>query len=83
MENNSKLYFGQEKNFKSSFILYFMSDDYACGGNRNKKKDKMREKKKNPYKAGGRFRTSTTIKETNNTSKKVTNIKKSKHNRKK
>ena len=29
---------------------------------RNKKKDKMREKKKNPYKRGGRYRTNKKIK---------------------
>ncbi len=59
-----------------------MSDDYACGGRRNKKKDKRREKKKNPYKTGGRFRASA-IKETENSSKDVTNVKKAKHGKKK
>lgn len=54
-----------------------MSDDYGFGGRRNKKKDKMREKKKNPYKTGGRFRGST-VDETDNTSRKVTNLKKAK-----
>lgn len=33
-----------------------MSDDYACAGKRNKSKDKKREKKKNPYKSGGKYR---------------------------
>jgi hypothetical protein len=35
--------------------------DYCCGDKRNKSKDKKREKKKHPYKKGGRFR-STDIK---------------------
>ena len=60
-----------------------MSNDYACGGCRNKKKDKKREKKKNPYKTGGRFRVSITVKETDNTSKKITNVKKAKNKKKK
>ena len=34
-----------------------MSDDYACSERRNKSKDKRKEKKKNPYKHGGKFRT--------------------------
>lgn len=55
-----------------------MSDDYACGGRRNKKKDKLKEKKKNPYKVGGRFRGSTVI-ETDNSSKTVINLKKKKN----
>ncbi len=59
-----------------------MSDDYACGGRRNKKKDKRREKKKNPYKAGGKFRASG-VKDTNNCSEKVTNVKKAKNKKKK
>jgi len=42
--------------FKVIFVIYNMSDDYISGGGRNKKKNKMREKKKNPYKSGGRFR---------------------------
>lgn len=56
-----------------------MSDDYACGGSRNKKRNKAKLKReKSPYKAGGRFRSSTTINETDNSSKKVTNLKKKK-----
>ena len=51
--------------------------DYAIGGSRNKKKDKMREKKKNPYKAGGRFRVMD-VEETDNSSKKVISLKKKK-----
>ena len=35
-----------------------MADDYAFGGSRNKKKDKFKERKKNPYKTGGKFRSS-------------------------
>jgi len=35
---------------------------------RNKRKDKKREKKKHPYKKGGRFRSSA-VKETSNKSK--------------
>lgn len=38
-------------------------DDYAFGSKRNKKKGKFREKKKHPYKSGGKFR-STPIDET-------------------
>lgn len=30
---------------------------YECGSSRNKRKDKARKKKENPYKLGGRFRT--------------------------
>lgn len=30
---------------------------YECGSSRNKKKDKARKKRENPYKSGGRFRT--------------------------
>lgn len=54
-----------------------MADDYAFGGNRNKKKDKFKEKKKNPYKTGGKFRSSS-VEETKNSSNKVTNLKKQK-----
>jgi hypothetical protein len=54
-----------------------MSEDYACGVRRNKKKDKLKEKKKNPYKTGGRFRSSE-VKETDNSSRKVINLKKRK-----
>lgn len=57
-------------------------DDYGFGGRRNKKKDKKREKKKNPYKTGGKFR-STSINETDNSSEKVTNLKKLKNVKKK
>ena len=35
--------------------------DYCCGDKRNKGKNKLREKKKHPYKVGGKFR-STDIK---------------------
>ncbi len=59
-----------------------MSDDYVYRDSRNKKKDKRREKKKNPYKTGGRFRAFTNVKETDNTSKKVTNVKKVKAKKK-
>jgi hypothetical protein len=59
-----------------------MSDDYACGSSRNKKKDKMREKKKNPYKTGGRFRSSA-ITDLDNASSKVENLKKAKSKKKK
>ena len=55
--------------------------DYAFGGRRNKKKDKMREKKKNPYKSGGRFRASG-VNELDNSSEKVTNVKKEKARKK-
>ena len=54
--------------------------DYAVGGSRNKKKDKMREKKRNPYKAGGKFR-AMDVEELDNTSKKVVNVKKQKAKR--
>ena len=30
-----------------------MSDDYCCGNQRKKKKDKFKDKKKHPYKLGG------------------------------
>jgi hypothetical protein len=30
--------------------------DYGCSEKRNKGKDKRREKKKNPYKTGGKYR---------------------------
>jgi len=33
-----------------------MSSDYACSEKRNKRKDKYKEKKKHPYKIGGRNR---------------------------
>jgi len=33
-----------------------MSDDYAYSGKRNKAKDKRKNKKKHPYKKGGRQR---------------------------
>lgn len=33
-----------------------MSDDYACAGNRSKKKDKFKRKKFFPYKKGGKWR---------------------------
>lgn len=33
-------------------------DDYGFSSKRKKKKDKAREKKRNPYKVGGRFRSS-------------------------
>jgi hypothetical protein len=59
-----------------------MSDDYVCGGRRNKKKDKRREKKKNPYKTGGKFRASG-VKDTENASQKVINVKKRKNKKKK
>jgi hypothetical protein len=59
-----------------------MSDNYICGGRRNKKKDKRREKKKNPYKVGGKFRASG-VREMENASKDVTNLKKGKNKKKK
>jgi hypothetical protein len=31
--------------------------DYACSEKRNKGKNKMKEKKKHPYRKGGKFRT--------------------------
>ena len=34
-----------------------MASDYACSEKRNKGKDKKRDKKKHPYKKGGRHRT--------------------------
>ena len=51
-------------------------------GSRNKKKGKLQEKKRNPYKVGGRFR-GMEIKETQNVSEKVINLKKKKAKRKK
>jgi hypothetical protein len=54
-----------------------MSDDYACGSSRNKKRDKAKKKRENPYKTGGRFRSSA-IEETKNASKKAVNVKKEK-----
>ena len=33
-----------------------MASDYACSQKRNKGKDKKRDKKKHPYKKGGKFR---------------------------
>jgi len=33
-----------------------MVSDYACSDKRNKGKDKKRDKKKHPYKKGGRLR---------------------------
>jgi len=33
-----------------------MTSDYACSQERNKGKDKKRDKKKHPYKKGGRLR---------------------------
>jgi len=51
-------------------------------GARNKKKDKLHEKKKNPYKTGGRFRVMG-VKETDNTSKKVISLKKKNQKKKK
>ncbi|MDA3836936.1 MAG: hypothetical protein PF542_04905 [Nanoarchaeota archaeon] len=56
-----------------------MSDDYACGGSRNKKSDKAKTKKGMPYKAGGRFRAISTVSEVDNSSKKVVNVKKKKN----
>jgi hypothetical protein len=38
--------------------------DYAFGSKRNKSKNKLKEKKKHPYKSGGKFR-STSIKISN------------------
>ena len=63
-------------------ILYIMSDDYACGSSRNKKRDKAKKKRENPYKAGGRFRTFN-VGDTDNSSKSVTNLKKAKNKKKK
>jgi hypothetical protein len=59
-----------------------MSGDYAFGGSRNKKKDKARKKRENPYKTGGKFRSSM-VNELDNSSEKVTNLKKSKNKKKK
>jgi len=59
-----------------------MSDDYACGSSRNKKSNKAKLKReKSPYKTGGRFRSSA-INETDNSSKKVINVKKKKNKKK-
>ena len=33
-----------------------MCDTCGCDGRRNKRKNKLKEKKKHPYKKGGRFR---------------------------
>lgn len=55
-----------------------MSDDYACGSSRNKKRDKAKKKRENPYKTGGRFRT-LNVKETENPSGNVINLKKKKN----
>lgn len=54
-----------------------MSDDYGFGSRRNKKKDKFKKRKENPYKSGGRFR-SLNVDDTDNSSKKVTNLKQKK-----
>jgi len=51
-----------------------MSDDYVSGGARNKKKNKLKEKKKNPYKVGGRFRSANV--ELTNSSGNAINVKK-------
>jgi hypothetical protein len=59
-----------------------MANDYACGSSRNKKKDKARKKRENPYKTGGRFR-SFNVSETSNVSKKVENLKKKNGKKKK
>lgn len=32
-------------------------ESYECGSSRNKRKDKAKKKRENPYKVGGRFRT--------------------------
>jgi hypothetical protein len=58
-----------------------MADDYGFGGKRNKKRDKAKKKRENPYKSGGRFRSSS-ISDTDNASKKVTNLKKAKNKKK-
>lgn len=49
--------------------------DYACGEKRNKKKDKLHEKKKNPYKTGGKFRSSGVV-EVKSKSSKIIKVKK-------
>jgi hypothetical protein len=59
-----------------------MSDDYGFGGKRNKKRDKFKKKRENPYKSGGRFRAVSSVSETDNASKKVTNLKKAKNKKK-
>lgn len=59
-----------------------MSDDYACGGRRNKKKDKAKKKRENPYKAGGRFRASN-VNELDTSAKKAKNVKKEEQKKKK
>jgi hypothetical protein len=56
--------------------------DYAFGSRRNKKKDKFKERKRNPYKSGGKFRASG-VNETENKSEKVDNLKKKKAKKKK
>jgi hypothetical protein len=56
--------------------------DYAFGSRRNKKKDKFKERKRNPYKSGGKFRASG-VSETENKSEKVDNLKKKKAKKKK
>ena len=50
-------------------------------GSRNKKKKKFEEKKRNPYKTGGKFRVMN-IDETNNLSKKIVNLKNKKKRKK-
>jgi len=42
-------------------LFHNKMSDYCCGDKRNKGKNKLREKKKHPYKVGGKFR-STNIK---------------------
>lgn len=37
---------------------------FKCNSERKKKKNKLKEKKKNPYKTGGRFRASLSVSET-------------------
>lgn len=54
-----------------------MSDEYGFGSSRNKKRNKAKKKKENPYKLGGRFRSSN-IDETSNKSSSVVNMKKKK-----
>lgn len=51
--------------------------DYECGSSRNKKRDKAKKKRENPYKMGGRFR-AMNVKETDNKSSEVLNKKKKK-----
>lgn len=59
-----------------------MADDYAFGGSRNKKKDKAKKKRENPYKTGGRFRSSV-VNELDTSSKKAKNVKKEKQKKSK